>query len=93
VFDASRATIRDVLLIALAGPAASLAGTVISAWALSAASPPGVVHDLLWAATLTGVFGVLNLVPLRLQEGRTGPTFRSDGRLALDALRLARALS
>jgi hypothetical protein len=47
-FDASRATARDVLLIALAGPAASLAGAVLTAWALSAASPSGVLHDLLW---------------------------------------------
>jgi hypothetical protein len=91
-FDASRATAQDVLLIALAGPAASLAGTVLTALGLAAAPPSGVLRDLLWAATLGGVFAVLNLVPLRLQEGRNGPTIRTDGRLALDALRVARAL-
>jgi hypothetical protein len=91
-FDASRATARDVLLIALAGPAASLAGAVLTAWALSAASPSGLLHDLLWAATLGGVFGVLNLVPLSFHERRDGPAVRTDGRLALDALRVARAL-
>ena len=91
-FDASRATARDILLIALAGPAASLAGTVLTAWALSAASPSGALHNLLWAATAGGVFGVLNLVPLSYQEGREGPSVRTDGRLALDALRVARAL-
>jgi hypothetical protein len=91
-FDASRATARDILLIALAGPAASLVGTVLTAWALSAASPSGALHNLLWAATAAGVFGVLNLVPLSFQEGRDGPSVRTDGRLALDALRVARAL-
>jgi Zn-dependent protease len=90
-FDASRATARDILLIALAGPAASLAGTVLTAWALSAASPSGMLHSVLWAATFAGAFGVLNLVPLTLQEGRDGPPLRTDGRLALDALRVARA--
>ncbi len=92
-FDASRATARDVLLIALAGPAASLAGTVLTAWALSAAPSSGVVHNLLWAATLGGVFGVLNLVPLTIHERRGGPVIRTDGRLALDALRVVRALA
>jgi hypothetical protein len=92
-FDASRATARDVVLIALAGPAASLVGTVLTAWALSAAPPSGVFHNLLWAATLGGVFGVLNIVPLTVHERRGGPAFRTDGGLALDALRVARALA
>jgi hypothetical protein len=92
-FDASRATARDVLLIAVAGPAASLVGTVLTAWALSVAPTSGVLHDLLWAATLGGVFGVLNIVPLTLQEGRDGPPLCTDGRLAVDAIRLARTLS
>jgi Zn-dependent protease len=90
-FDASRATARDVLLIALAGPAASLLGTIATASLLGHA-PPGVLHNLLWAATLAGVFGVLNLIPLTLQERRNGPSRRSDGKLALDALRVVRAL-
>jgi membrane-associated protease RseP (regulator of RpoE activity) len=90
-FEASRATARDILLIALAGPVASLAGTVLTGWALSAVTGPGVVSDLLRAATMVGAFCVLNLVPLTL-EGRGGGTWlRTDGRLALDALRVARA--
>jgi hypothetical protein len=89
-FDASRATAYDVLLIALAGPAASLAGLVPMAWALSGA-PQGIVHDLLWAATGCSAFGVLNLVPLTLSERRGGTTLRTDGRLALDALRADRS--
>jgi hypothetical protein len=91
-FDGSRATARDVLLIALAGPAASFVGAVLSAWGLSAGSPSGALHDLLWAATLAGIFGVLNLVPLAFQERRDRPPVRTDGRVALDALRVARAL-
>ena len=90
-FDGSRATARDVALIALAGPAASLVGTAITGW-LFASTSAGVVDDLLWAATGAGVFGVLNLVPITFQERRNGPAMRSDGRLALDALRVARAL-
>jgi hypothetical protein len=67
-------------------------GTILTAWALSATSNAGVVSNLLWAATFAGAFGVLNLVPLRFQERRDGPALRTDGRLALDALRVARAL-
>ncbi|HEX5619478.1 MAG TPA: M50 family metallopeptidase [Solirubrobacteraceae bacterium] len=91
-FDAARATARDMALIALAGPAASLVGTVLTAWALSAAPSSGVLHDLLWTATLAGVFAVLNLVPLTFQERRGGPSVQTDGRVVLDAVRLARAL-
>jgi hypothetical protein len=89
-FDDTRATARDVLLIALAGPAASLVGTVLTAWALASTSA-GVGHDLLWGVTLGGAFAVLNLVPLTLKE-RGGASVRTDGRLALDALRVARSL-
>jgi membrane-associated protease RseP (regulator of RpoE activity) len=91
-FDGERATARDVLLITLAGPAASLIGVVGSAWALSAVAAGDVAHALLWAATLGGFFGVLNLVPLTFTEGREGPPVRTDGRLALDAMRVVRAL-
>jgi hypothetical protein len=91
-FDASRATARDVLLIAVAGPVASLAGTALTAWALSAVPGPGVVFNMLWAATAAGAACVLNLVPLTLQERRGGAWLRTDGRVALDALRVARAM-
>ena len=91
-FDGSQATARDVLWVALAGPLASLLGAIATALLLAAAPDSGVAHHLLWAATLGGVFGVLNLVPIQLQERRHGPRLASDGRLALDALRVARAL-
>lgn len=85
-FDHGRATARDVLLIALAGPAASLGGLLVTAWLLSFASSTGVAHALLWAATLGGAIGVLNLIPFRYRERRDGPFHLTDGRLALDAL-------
>lgn len=88
--DAARATARDVLAIALAGPAVSLVAALLSAWMLTATTD-GLLHDVLWTATVLNVGGVLNLVPLRLQERRGGPMLRTDGRLALDALRVVRA--
>jgi hypothetical protein len=87
-FDDSRATARDIVWIALAGPAASLVGTVLSALAFSAVAPSGVLHDFLWAMTFGGVFGVANIVPLTIEERRNGRVVRTDGRLALDALRV-----
>ncbi len=85
-FDASRATARDVVFIALAGPVASLLGTLITGWWLSVTSP-GLLHDALWCMTGTGVFGVLNLVPMTLEE-RDGRRLRTDGGLMLDAIRI-----
>jgi hypothetical protein len=91
-FDASRATARDVLLIALAGPAASLLGTLLTALVLYATSPGWVLAMLLWTTILVGVIGVLNAAPFRYQTTRRSPMMRSDGLLALDALRVMRAL-
>lgn len=92
-FDASRARARDVVLIAIAGPAASAAGLVACLLAFAAAPPDGVVHDLLWAATINSVFAVLlNLVPFGFQERRGGPTLHTDGRVALDAAHALRML-
>jgi hypothetical protein len=91
-FEDSRATANHVFWIAIAGPLASVAGTIVAAALYSAAPAGGVVHDFLWAAVAVGVFGVLNIVPLKYQEKRTGPVLRSDGWLALDAFRVARAL-
>ena len=90
--DAGRASARDLMLFALAGPAASLLGFALAAWALSAAPDTGLLHNFLWAATCCGLFGVLNVVPFVLQERRGGRSLRSDGRLALDAARAGRSL-
>lgn len=91
-FDASRATARDMLLIALAGPAASAAGLVVAALALAALPDQGIAHGVAWAAVLASAFGVLNLIPLTLRERRDGPSLQTDGRLALDAARVLRSL-
>jgi hypothetical protein len=85
-FDTRRATARDILWISLAGPAASLAGGVVADIAYRHAPAGGVVHALLWAAVLDSVFGVANLIPLRMRERRGGPAFSTDGMLALSAL-------
>lgn len=90
-FDAARATARDVLLIALAGPLASLAGVVVTACLLSSATGGTVWHGLLWGMTLGGCWGVLNVIPFTLSSRKGDRMTRSDGRLALDALQAIRA--
>jgi hypothetical protein len=89
-FDDSAARARDVLWIALAGPAVSLAGTVLTAVALGATDRGGLAHHVLWTATALGASaGVLNLIPMSA-DGPMSDGLRSDGRLALDALRAMR---
>jgi hypothetical protein len=79
---------RDLVWIVLAGPVASLLSGVGAAILYSAAPDSGVLHLLLWAATLQGLFGaLLSLIPMSLQERRGGPAIRNDGRLVLDILR------
>lgn len=84
---------RAVAWIALAGPAASLAGTVLTAAVLGAAQPDGIVHAAAWTATSAGIVALLfNLVPAQGVQP-SGERQRSDGRLALDALRITRELA
>jgi hypothetical protein len=90
--DDSRAEARDILWIALAGPAASLIGLVASIVLLGVAPVHGVAHDLLWAAISCNAFGVLHLLPMNLAQRRDGPHLHTDGRLALEAARTLRAL-
>ena len=88
--DATRATLRDVLWIALAGPLASLGGLAVTAFLLSHAASTGPVHDLLWSMTAAGTWAFgLNLVPFRAEESDSTKIW-TDGRLALDALRVMR---
>jgi hypothetical protein len=90
--DAMRGSAREVMLVALAGPAASLLGFALAAGALSLAPAGGSWHDFLWAATGVSLLGVLTIVPLKFEERRGGSRVRTDGRMAFDALRAARAL-
>jgi hypothetical protein len=83
-WDASRATVADTVVVAIAGPAASLAGVLVTAWGLGVVGA-GLVHDLLWAATTGGAFGVLNLIQLHVHDA-DGKGWRTDGRVVPDAL-------
>jgi hypothetical protein len=86
MFDARQATARDILWIALAGPAASLVGLVILVIGYRHAPASGAIHALLWAAVAESVFAVAPLIPLRLRERRGGPAINTDGMIALSAL-------
>ena len=60
---------------------------MVSAWAYSVAG-----GGLLWCATAVSVCATfINLVPMQLQERRDEPPVRTDGALALEALRPARS--
>jgi Zn-dependent protease len=92
--NARRVTAADALLISVAGPVASFVGACFTSSLLAATESGTLPHGLLWAATFGGIFGVLNLVPVSLTEGRGGRVIRTDGRLALDAIgamRIARS--
>lgn len=89
-FDTSHASGRDIAAVALGGPAASLGGFVATAWAYSVTGG-GVLHTLLWCATLAGAGAtIINLIPMQLQERAGEPPVRTDGALALEALRVTR---
>jgi hypothetical protein len=91
-FDVSEAYARDILLIALAGPAASAAGVVLSATALAIAPAHGIVHGLLWAMTCLGFVAVLNLIPLSFQDGPDDDVHETDGWVVVRAARTLYAL-
>jgi hypothetical protein len=92
-FDAARARARDLTLVALGGPVASLAGFAAAASGLAASAGGGSLHDLLWAATVLGFIAALSVVPLEVQQRKSGAHLRTDGRVALEAVRARRALS
>src|ERR1700736_3946505 len=56
---ALRASARDVVLVALAGTAASLLSSLVAACALTLAPGRGAVHGLLWAVTVMGLLGTV----------------------------------
>ncbi len=91
-FDASRASAKDVLWIALAGPAASLIGMVVAVLCFSSAPTDGFLHDVLWAVVFVSLAGVGNLVPLTFDANKPGESYETDGRVALSALRVIREL-
>jgi hypothetical protein len=91
-FDAARASASDLALIALGGPIASLAGFAAAACGLASSAGHGSLHDLLWAVTVVGFVAVLSVLPLELKERTSGAHLRTDGRVALEAMRAKRSL-
>jgi len=78
-------TAYESLVIALAGPAATLLGACLALMVLPALHGP--LHAAAAVAAVAQVDGfILNLVPFTLSD-RSGRVFRTDGRQALDALR------
>jgi hypothetical protein len=91
-----RTTILDLLIIAVAGPAASLLGGLVCLWLVAQRPLYSESHDFL-ALTALYMFGVafLNLIPLTLTEGsrkQPGVAMRTDGGIILDLLRLLASL-
>jgi hypothetical protein len=90
-FDGAWATVDDIVLIALAGPLASLLGLAIGVGLLTELPREGVWYGFLWGFTAMSVMGVLNLLPFRVKlDG--GPPVVSDGRKVMDALAVKWAL-
>jgi hypothetical protein len=84
-YDGAGARARDEVAVALAGPAVTLLGLALSLVAL--AHVDGLVRAVVWVAVIAQAFAlVICLLPLTMTD-RRGRAWRSDGRLALDALR------
>jgi hypothetical protein len=84
-YDGSSASARDEVAVALAGPAATLAGLVLTVVVLGQTG--GLLHTIAWVAVLGETLGLcVCLAPITLND-RHGRHWRSDGRVALDALR------
>jgi hypothetical protein len=91
--EAARAAARELILLALGGPIASLCGFAAAACGLAAVAGHGFLHNCLWAITVTCFVAALGAVPLEIGERRGGARLRTDGRIVLDALRAQRSLS
>jgi hypothetical protein len=96
-WNAERTTVMDLLVIAAAGPIASLLGGLGCVWLARLCGPGGGLHDFLdlTAFSMIAFGGMLNLVPLTLTEGtrrRPGKAMRTDGKLILDVVRLSASM-
>jgi hypothetical protein len=81
---ASRA---DTVLIALGGPAASIAAGLLAFAGAQSVVTSGTAHDILTYVAIEGLFsGFLCLVPMTLTDSR-GVRMRTDGALAIRAIR------
>ena len=96
-WQAERTTVLDLLVIAAAGPGASLLGGLVCFWLAGQCAWGSKPYDFL---ALSGVYMiacgcVLNLLPFTLTEGtrrHPGVAMRTDGGVILDLLRLIASL-
>jgi hypothetical protein len=96
-WDAERTTVLDLLVIAAAGPAASLLGGLVCFWLAGQCTWGSGLYDFLGLSGFYMIaFGcVLNLLPFTLTEGtrrHPGVAMRTDGGVILDLLRLIASL-
>jgi len=89
LYDGRAATPLDALVIALAGPAANLAGAAVTGWLATAMWSSGSVAVMLWLVTLTGVW--VAVANLRVGGEAQDPRTWSDGLWARVAWRGVRA--
>jgi hypothetical protein len=91
--EIARATVDDVIVMAVAGPLASLAAVLVAVPLVNASGPfDGALHAFAWAFVGVSVVGVANLLPFRWRMRRGDPLMASDGRLIMDALAVKWAL-
>lgn len=87
IYETRFQTRADAVVIALAGPALSLATGLLAWLALGFTGAASPLHSILQVATLLAVgSGVLCLIPLTLQDTK-GTRLRTDGALVVAALR------
>ena len=90
-FDMRKVTVRQAMIIAFAGPAASFAALVVSVFLLRSTIYGTVGYLLCLAACISYLGGVLNLIPIVRTDKKTGVMRRTDGGWIKLFLRLARA--
>jgi hypothetical protein len=96
-WDAERTTVLDLLVIAVAGPVASLLGGLVCFSLAGQCTWGSELYDFLGLSGFYMIaFGcVLNLLPFTLSEGtrrHPGVAMRTDGGIILDLLRLIASL-
>ena len=78
-----------IVLIAVAGPIASLLGALATAHLIGDRHPGSLLNDALAVATWNGLLmGVISLVPMRMTDSLAPgmPTFATDGMVAMNAV-------
>ncbi len=85
IYDTGAQTRADAVVIALAGPAASIGCGLLSWLGMQAVSGTSSLHVVLQVATFLAIgSGLIRLIPLTLRDAR-GMRARTDGAQALAA--------